>query len=424
MSAAKKKKAPKKKAPKQEAETEEAASPAAKPKKTKKGNALSDNVAAFLAKSQKTWPDCISAASELQYQEVPKVSTGNVGVDIATFRGFPRGRIVRVFGREKSAKTGTCLNTVAEWQKHCGCCYERWACHPSCDYHGDEENRPSAYALWIDAEHRLESMWHWVTGHGVNLDHLIYQIPPSGQHIVDFTGAAIREKGAGIGLIVVDSLAHITAEEEIKKATTKGKTAPVNALLLNRALRLWSNAVCALGLSPQRKPMILLINQLRDTMDQYHPEVTPCGKGQDYATALDLRLAHGKKHYILPDKDGNLKDYVPSQNWKPPEDAIPDYVEIKYRVTQSGVCPSGRYGEFRYWLRNAHGRRIGDPDNRERLWEYAKRYTLWSKTGRNLDLFGVTATTQDALKVKFYESPEVQEAVREAILKMLVDDAT
>jgi len=418
MAAAKKKAAKKKK--KKKTAKKAAAKKAAPKKAAKKKKAEEDGFAAFTAQAKKAWPDTIIVASE-GVQEIPCFSTGNIGLDIATFGGWRRGRIHRIYGLEKAGKTGTMLNSVLAWQKHCALCYKRGPCE-----HGEESgvDRPKAPALYIDAEHRLADMWKRVADHGIDLDRILVQQPPTGQHVVDFVDSAIREKGANIGLVVVDSVAHITSKEEIDKATMKGRTMAVNAQLINRAVRKWTAAVCALGISSEKKPTILLVNQLRQSPDQFKPEVQTGGKGLDYATSLDLRLSAGKYHYVVPTKDGKgWEDKVPKfsksgQGWKPDPDAAPDYVEINYRVTNSGVCPNGRYGSFQYWLRPTHGRRIGDPDNMGRLWEYSRKYFM-EKVGWSYSILGIEASTQNALKNQFVNDPDAVEKAWSTLVSVL-----
>ena len=423
-----KKKAPAKKAPAKKAAPKAASTPAptpaapAKPTPPKKSKAYKnadEGFAAFASMAEKAWPGTTAMADQV-LRTIPRISTGNLGLDIATYGGIPRGRIVRFFGREKSAKTGSSLNTIASWQKHCGVCYERSPCE-----HGSVsgEDRPKAAALWIDAEHRLADMMYWVEGHGIDLDRLLILAPPSGQHIVDVTDAAIREHGSGLGLIVVDSVANMTSQEEIKKATMKGRTAPVNALLMNKALRKWVAAVNELGVVETKKPTIILLNQIRQTMDAFgSPETQPGGKGMDFATSLDVRFSHGKVHYLVEGAKG-WEDQTTGfgKRWKPDADATPDFVEIKYRVTASGICPNGRYGQFNYWLHTAHGRRIGDVDNVDRLWEYAKNYKLLAKGGKGWEIGSLTERTQAALKESFFSDGSAQAEVWGFIVEKLIE---
>ncbi len=404
------------------------AKPDAKPAKKKSGadvRALHDRFAKFADKAEKAYGGSTAIAARIAEtnMRLPRISTGNIGLDIAMFGGVPRARITRFFGREKSAKTGSCLNTVATWQhEHCGLCYAKGPCE-----HGriSGEDRPKPAALWIDAENRLADMLDWVVGHGVDLERLLIQSPPSGQHIVDFVDDTVQEKGTGIGLIVVDSVANITSQEERDKATMKGRTAPVNALLINKACRKWTASVCELGIADQQKPTILLINQIRYTMDAFgSPEVMPGGKAQDYATSIDVRFSSGKEHYLIQNDKGEWEDKTTgfSSRFKPPPDAVPDYVEVNYRVTASGICPNGRYGSFNYWKREAHGRRKGDPDNTEKLWEIARRHDMIQKNGRSYTLFGASASTHNALKELLYEDYGLQARLWRAVVAKLVDE--
>lgn len=397
------------------------AEPEDKPKRKKK-QVSQDGFADFCAVSEKKWPNTTVLAADAPNKRIPRMSTGNIGLDIATFGGWPRGRIVRIYGREKSAKSGTCLNSIAQWQKHCGLCYERYACNPECEFHGNESERPKAAAVYIDVENRMESMWYWVEGHGVDLTRLLVQAPPDGQHVVDFVDAVIRNKGASIGLIVVDSIAMVTSQEEIEKETVKGRTAPVNALLLNKAIRKWTASVNSLGVVDLKKPTILCINQIRLTMDQFHPEALPGGEGQKYATSIDLRFASGKKHYLVTNEQGEIEDRTTGYGtrWKPGEDDTPDFVEINYRVVESGSSLSGRYGAFNYWLKPTHGRRMGDPDNIERMWDYVKRLDLLQKEGRGYKLFDIESGTQAGIKEKFQIDQETQGKVWAEIVRKLI----
>lgn len=389
--------------------------------KAKARKAVEDGFNNFMAKSEKKWPGTTTKAAKIGIMDVPRISTGNVGLDIALFGGWPGGRFSIAFGLEKSGKTGTCLNTVAEWQKnYCPLCYRR-VCVEDCAFHG-EPDRPPAPVLWIDAENRLEKMWNWVKGHGVNLDYFAVQSPPSGQHVVDFIDSCLREKAANIGLIIVDSVANITSQEEIDKETMKGRTAPLNAQLVNRAIRKWTSAICELGVAEPKKPTVILINQLRGTLDQYKPEVQTGGRGIAYAHSIEVRFNAGKKHYLVHnEKTGEWEDKVLAygSKFKPGPDDVPDYTEINYRITESGICPAGRYGQFCYWVRPTHGRRIGDPDNGDRLWEYAKRYDLVERDGKLHKLFGSEGESLSALKETFFVDKAAQRRAWDFIVAKL-----
>lgn len=378
---------------------------------------LSKAESAFWAATEKKLaPDSIASAGELA-QNIPRISTGNFGLDVATYGGIPQGRILRFWGQPKSGKTGSCLNVVAQYQReHCSECFQKECSCP---------DRDVPEVVWVDAENRMNSMLYWPKSHGINLDCFRILCPPTGQNVVDFVDHIIREqKTAKIGLIVVDSLAHIVSQEMLNKATMDGPTVGRDAFLLNAAWKKWTSAVHSLGIKNDRKPTILCINQIRQKVGVVYGsnEIMPGGIGQDFATSIDLRFSSGQPSYVVFDEKKNswvAKQKGMKSTFKPPADATPDFVTINYRVTASGICPSGRFGEFNYWLKSAHGHRCGDPDNGLQLWQYCKRYELIEQGGGQKSLFGLTGRTYDELEKVFRSSPEAQKQAWSILLEKL-----
>jgi RecA/RadA recombinase len=168
----------------------------AKKEPSKKGP-TSKAFEALAAKMVKKWGDNVAIASNVKSQGLPRISFGNFGLDVATLGpdgkgGVPQGRMTRLWGAQKSAKTGTALNLVAEWQKHCSICYRREECN--CD------NREKANALWVDTEGRTVDNPAWITSHGVDLEHLMLISPPNGEQVVDAIDAVIRDDSSGMGI--------------------------------------------------------------------------------------------------------------------------------------------------------------------------------------------------------------------------------
>lgn len=324
---------------------------------------------AFKERSKKRWKSSITLASELPSQACKRISTGNFGLDIATYGGIPRGRISRFWGTPRSTKTGSCLNAVVEWQKHCCFCFSRDPC--KC------KKRAPAGALWVDAEGKLadDLMIPWMLGHGVNLDALLFERPDSGEEIIDAVDDAIRQ---GIGLIVIDSIAHMVTKAEIQKAAEDGDLPGRGAKLINKAMRKWVLAITQRGFEDVGTvPTLLIINQVRGTFDQYAPETLPGGRGQEFATSLDVRFYSSKsrRRYRSVKEDGSFSDLK-----KPiTPDSAPDYQETDYRITTSSMCPAGRYGTYNYWTLPSHGRRKGDPDNAAMMVVYMNRYKWFRK---------------------------------------------
>jgi len=364
------------------------------PKQTK---AQKEEGAFWNAVETKMAPDAVASASELT-QDIPRISTGNFTLDMISFGGLPQGRIIRFWGQPKSGKTGACLNAAATFQKeHCSECFQKTC---SC------KNRGVPMVLWVDAEHRMADMMSWAAAHGINLDRFKILCPPTGQHVVDLVDAVLRSpKVAKVGLIVIDSLAHIVSQDELKKATRDGPTVGRNAALLNSAFRKWVSAIHALGIRNKRKPTILAINQLREKVGVVYgsPHTMPGGKGQAFATSLDVQFQSGSACYVVfneKKQEWTVKVKGYKSNFKPGPEMTPDFIQVTARCTDSGICPRGRYGVFNYWLSHKHKHRPGDPDNPLQLWQYARKYMV-EVAGQTKSLAGLSASTYDKLEEEF-----------------------
>ena len=96
---------------------------------------------------------------------------------------------------------------------------------------------------------------------------------------------------------------------------------------------------------------------------------------------------------------------------------------INYRITASGTCPPGRYGEFNYWLKSAHGHRMGDPDNGLQLWQSAKRHGLVEVNGVTKSLLGLSDRTFDGLQGQFRSDKKAQAKAWKILMKKLCPEA-
>lgn len=372
---------------------------------------------AFMAAAKKKWGDNVARASDIQKEGVARISFGNIGLDIATGGGAPMGRMIRLWGQQKSAKTGSAFNLVAEWQKHCSVCFKREEC--GC------KNRDKAAALWVDAEGRSADNMPWMAAHGIDMEKLFIMQPATGEQVVDCIDAALRDTESGIGLIVLDSIAHVVSSSELDKATEDGEVIGRTAKLINSALRKWTSALTARGLMSKNKPTLVLLNQVRSKVDIWGGDTMPGGRGLDFATSLDIKFTKKALHYIVNEGTEEEPEWVDKAasgapgSYKPKADEQPDYIEIEYKVTESSVCPKGRYGIFNYWLRPTHGHRNGDPDNGDRLFDYAKSYNLMQKQGGQYVLKSLRGPTHEAIRQALMANPQVQAEVWADLINML-----
>src|SRR4029077_4971497 len=145
--------------------------------------------------------------------------------------------------------------------------------------------------------------------------------------------AALRDTDAGIGLIVLDSIANVVSSAELGKAAEDGETMGRNAKLMNSGLRKWTAALTQKGLGKKPRPTIICINQLRSKVDLYGGDTMPGGRGLDFATSLDIKFKGKASHYIINEGTDDAPIWVDKEasysgnGFKPGADAQPDYIE-------------------------------------------------------------------------------------------------
>jgi RecA/RadA recombinase len=384
-------------------------------KTSKKGGI--DPFDAFVFAAKERWPGSIEKASELSVDGTPVMSTGNFVLDRMTYGGLRRGRLYRFWGKPKSAKTGSALNCAEAFtSNHCADCFDH---RSKCKCKGAFRY---AKCLYIDVEGRVSDNRPWAEAHGIEPTRLAFVSPKGGEQVVDIADAALRSD-AGIGLIIVDSIAQMSSASEITKTAEKGQTIGRNAMLINSALRKWVCSLVSKDIDCKQKPTIILVNQIRNKTGAYgNPDTMPGGLGQDYASACDIKFTRRLRHYLMPDGKGGFADKVVKfggTGFKPGEDDTADFIEIEAKVTESGICAAGRYGTFNYWQRAGHGHRVGDTDNALWLWNYAKKYELLKKDGANYQLASLEAKTQREMETLFGASVEAQEQVWNELMGIL-----
>lgn len=203
--------------------------------------------------------------------ETPKVNvgtipSGSIGVDHALgIGGYPRGRIIEIFGPESSGKTTLTLHAIAEAQKLGGIC------------------------AFIDAEHAMDP--EYAKKLGVKIDELLISQPDTGEQALEIVESLVRS--GKIDLIVVDSVAALTPKDEIEGDMGQAQMGK-QARLMSQALRKLTAIVS------KSKTMIIFINQIRMQIGMMfgNPETTTGGKALKFYTSvrIDIRkIAQIKK---------------------------------------------------------------------------------------------------------------------------------
>ncbi|MBO7746581.1 recombinase RecA [Paenibacillus sp. MWE-103] len=201
----------------------------------------------------------IMKLGESTHMQVETVSSGSLALDIALgIGGFPRGRVIEVYGPESSGKTTVALHAIAEVQ------------------------RAGGQAAFIDAEHALDPSY--ANKLGVNIDELLLSQPDTGEQALEIAEALVRS--GAVDIVVVDSVAALVPKAEIEGDMGDSHVG-LQARLMSQALRKLSGAIS------KSKTIAIFINQLREKVGVMfgNPETTPGGRAlKFYSTVrLDVR---------------------------------------------------------------------------------------------------------------------------------------
>ncbi|MFD0616788.1 recombinase RecA [Paenibacillus sp. GCM10027629] len=201
----------------------------------------------------------IMKLGESTHMQVEVVPSGSLALDIALgIGGFPRGRVIEVYGPESSGKTTVALHAIAEVQKQGG------------------------QAAFIDAEHALDPLY--ASKLGVNIDELLLSQPDTGEQALEIAEALVRS--GAVDIIVIDSVAALVPKAEIEGDMGDSHVG-LQARLMSQALRKLSGAIS------KSKTIAIFINQLREKVGVMfgNPETTPGGRAlKFYSTVrLDVR---------------------------------------------------------------------------------------------------------------------------------------
>jgi recombination protein RecA len=194
--------------------------------------------------------------------KIETVSSGSISIDLALGGGYPKGRIIEVYGPESSGKTTICLHAVAEFQKAGGT------------------------VAFIDAEHALDPTYAGKLG--VNTDELLLSQPDSGEQALEIVEALVRS--GGVDLIVIDSVAALTPRAEIEGAMGDAQMG-LQARLMSQALRKLTAVSSKMGTT------IIFVNQIRMKIGVMfgNPETTTGGNALKFYSSLRVEVRKGAK---------------------------------------------------------------------------------------------------------------------------------
>jgi len=210
--------------------------------------------------------DSIMMLGEKPKVGIDAIPSGSIGLDAALgIGGYPRGRIIEIFGPESSGKTTLALHAVAEAQKAGGIC------------------------AYIDAEHAMDPEYSKKIG--VKIDQLLISQPDTGEQALEIVESLVRS--GKMDIIVIDSVAALTPKDEIEGDMGQSHMGK-QARLMSQALRKLTAIVA------KSKTVVIFINQIRMQIGVMfgNPETTPGGKALKFYTSVRLdirRIAQIKK---------------------------------------------------------------------------------------------------------------------------------
>ena len=203
----------------------------------------------------------IMKMSSKKVDEVPVIPSGSITIDQALgIGGYPKGRVIEIFGPESSGKTTLAIHAIAEAQKAGG------------------------IAAFIDAEHAFDSAYAQKLG--VDIDELLISQPDNGEQALEIADHLIRS--SAIDIVVIDSVAALTPKAEIEGEMGESKMG-LQARLMSQALRKLTASIS------KPRTVCIFINQLRDKIGVVYgnPETTTGGNALKFyaSVRIDIRKA-------------------------------------------------------------------------------------------------------------------------------------
>lgn len=299
-----------------------------------------------------------------QIEQVEVIPTGSVALDTALgVGGYPRGRIIEIYGPESSGKTTLAIHAIAEAQKQGG------------------------IAAFIDAEHAFDRFY--AEKLGVDVDNLWISQPDNGEQALEIADQLIRS--SAIDILVVDSVAALTPKKEIE-GDMGDSAVGLQARLMSQALRKLTSTIA------KTNTCCIFINQLREKIGIMfgNPETTTGGNALKFYSSVRLDIRR-----VTSIKDG--------------DQVIGNQVRVK--IVKNKVAPPFRKAEFEITFGEGISK-IGE------IVDLGVQYGIIQKSGSWFSYNGTKlAQGRDATKAMIKDNPELAEEL-EGLIKNAITEQT
>jgi recombination protein RecA len=304
----------------------------------------------------------IMKLGEEHIDNVDVIPTGSIGLNAALgVGGYPKGRIIEIFGPESSGKTTLAIHAIAEAQKAGG------------------------IAAFIDAEHALDRFY--ASNLGVDIDNLYISQPDNGEQALEIADQLIRS--SAIDIIIIDSVAALTPKKEIE-GDMGDSAVGLQARLMSQALRKLTSTIS------KTNTTCIFINQLREKIGVMfgNPETTTGGNALKFYASVRLDI---RKTQTLKDGD------TPIGN------------QVKVKIVKNKVAPPFRKAEFEITFGEGISK-IGEIVDLGVEYEIIKKSGSWFSYGDSK-----LGQGRDAVKALLKDNPELCEELEAKILEALKD---